>query len=80
MVLSPTRGFDVHGNHLELRDHQRRQVGHQNEMRLLARKILQAPMLTIVNAAVRLRVELIQRRLKKGLLEVMVGPKPIKAR
>lgn len=47
----------------------------QSEMRLLARNILKAPQLSIVNAEVRPRVEIIQPRLKQNIVEVMVGPK-----
>jgi Protein of unknown function (DUF2971) len=47
----------------------------QNEMRLLARNFLKKPHLPIVNAHKKPRVEITQPRLRKSIVEVMIGPK-----
>jgi hypothetical protein len=47
---------------------------YQNEMRILARNVLKKPVLPIVNAEARPRVELVQPRLKQSIVEIMVGP------
>jgi hypothetical protein len=47
----------------------------QNEMRLLARNFLKKPRLPIVDADKKPRVEIAQPRLRKSIVEVMIGPK-----
>jgi hypothetical protein len=47
---------------------------YQNEMRILARNVLKRPVLPIINAEARPRVELAQPRLKQSIVEIMVGP------